>query len=67
MNDTNEYLFLSEYQGSNKSAWVCQNRQTRAYTAIGYAAGVEQLKESFDSESDAEDWAEDWVLLNTPQ
>lgn len=64
---TKEMLFLSEFCGPNKTAWVCQRRETGEYVAVCYAAGVAKLEQSFQTESDAEDFAEDWVLLTTPE
>lgn len=63
-NKMSEMLFLSEYCGPNKTAWVCQNRSNNEYVAVCYIQGVEKKQKSFLKESDAEDFAEDWVLLN---
>lgn len=62
-----EMLFLSEYLGSNKTAWVCQNRSSKEYVAVCYSAGLEKMQQSFYLIDDAEDFAEDWVLLTTPE
>lgn len=60
----NEMLFLSEYTGPNKTAWVCHRRNKNDYVAIGYIDGLERIAHPFPTEQQAEDFAEDWVLLN---
>lgn len=62
-----EMLFLSEYVGPNRTAWVCRRRDMNDYVAIGYAAGLERVAFPFSTEQEAEDFAEDWVLLMTPE
>lgn len=62
-----EMLFLSEYCGENKTAWVCRRRDIGDYMAIGYVGGVERIAHPFATEAEAEDFAEDWVLLTTPE
>ena len=62
-----EMLFLSEYCGPNKTAWVCQRRETNEFIAVCYSAGVEKLQYTFPRVDEAEDFAEDWVLLTTPE
>lgn len=64
---TKEMLFLSEYCGPNKTAWVCQRRETRRYVTVCYSAGVAKLEQEFPTETEAEEFAEDWVLLTTPE
>ena len=67
MNSNQEMLFLSEFCGANKTAWVCQRRSQGDYVAIGYQGGLEKVTYEFATESEAEDFAEDWVLLTTPE
>lgn len=58
-----EMLFLSEYCGANKTAWVCRRRDLKDYAVVGYVGGLEVCHQVFDTEADAEDWAEDWVQV----
>lgn len=67
MKNSDEMLFLSEYTGPNKTAWVCQRRNLGDYVAIGYQGGLERVAHPFPTEQEAEDFAEDWVLLSTPE
>ena len=67
MIENNEMLFLSEYCGPNKTAWVCQRRNMKDYVTIGYVGGMEKVTHPFPTEAEAEDFAEDWVLLATPE
>lgn len=67
MKNSEEMLFLSEYTGANKTAWVCQRRNLGDYVAIGYQSGLERVAHPFPTEAEAEDFAEDWVLLTTPE
>ena len=62
-----EMLFLSEYCGANKTAWVCRRRDTNDYVTIGYQGGLERIAYPFTTLAEAEDFAEDWVLLTTPE
>ena len=59
-----ERVFLSEYCGLAKSAWVCQRRDKEDFVVICYRRNEEQkeLEQVFVTEYEAEDWAEDWVL-----
>jgi hypothetical protein len=67
MKENTEMVFLSEYCGQNKTAWVCQRKSHGDFATVAYSAGVEKLTEIFATEADAEDFAEDWVLLSTPE
>lgn len=60
-------LFLSEYCGSNKTAWVCRRRDLNDYVAIGYVGGLERIVQPFPTEEAAENFAEDWVTVLQPE
>ena len=57
-------VFLSEYCGDAKSAWVCQRPDQEDFVVICYRNSEEQrdLEQSFGTEHEADDFAEDWVL-----
>ena len=59
-----ERVFLSEYCGEGRSAWVCQRRKEEDFVVICYENNEEQkdLEQIFSTEPEADDWAEDWVL-----
>lgn len=56
-----EMHFLSEYNGANRTAWVCRRPDLNDYVMIGYINGLERESHPFPSERMAEDAAEDWV------
>ena len=62
-----EQLFLSEYVGGDRTAWVCQRRLLGDFVVIGYINGMERMGHPFATEQQADDYAEDWVLLTTPE
>ena len=64
MQESNEMLFLSEYCGPRRTAWVCRRNLKSDYVVIGYIDGLERMAHPFTNEQQAEDYAEDWVLLN---
>lgn len=58
-----ERMFLSEYCGEAKSAWVCRRRAEGDFVVVCYR-NSEQIKESeqiFATEQEADDFAEDWA------
>jgi len=59
-----ERVFLSEYCGEAKSAWVCLRRDENDFVVICYrnSQQLSDLEKTFATESAADDWAEDWVL-----
>jgi hypothetical protein len=62
-----EQLFLSEYVGGDRTAWVCHRRDLKDFIVIGYINGMERMGHPFATEQQADDYAEDWVLLTTPE
>jgi hypothetical protein len=62
-----EQLFLSEYVGGDRTAWVCHRRDLKDFIVIGYINGMERMGHPFATEHEADDYAEDWVLLTTPE
>jgi hypothetical protein len=62
-----EQLFLSEYVGGDRTAWVCHRRDLKDFIVIGYINGMERMGHPFATEQLADDYAEDWVLLTTPE
>lgn len=56
-----EMLFLSEYNGCDRTAWVCKRAKLDDYVMIGYINGLERQAHPFPTEQLAEDAAEDWV------
>ncbi len=62
-----EQLFLSEYVGGDRTAWVCHRRDLKDFIVIGYINGMERMGHPFATEQEADDYAEDWVLLTTPE
>ena len=60
-----EQLFLSEYVGGDRTAWVCHRRDLKDFIVIGYINGMERMGHPFATEHEADDYAEDWVLLST--
>jgi len=62
-----EQLFLSEYVGGDRTAWVCHRRDLKDFIVIGYINGLERMGHPFATEQQADDYAEDWVLLTTPE
>ena len=62
-----EQLFLSEYVGGDRTAWVCQRRDLNDFVVIGSINGMERIGHPFATEQQADDYAEDWVLLTTSE
>lgn len=60
-----EMLFLSEYTGSQRTAWVCKIHDQGLYAVIGYENNNEVYRETMATEQLAEDCAEDWIQLHT--
>lgn len=59
-----EMLFINEYCGPKRTAWVCRRRNMNDYVTIGYIDGLERMAHPFPTEAEAKDYAENWVLLN---